>query len=188
MVKPPRPALDPPGHSRDVEDLVDQVGTVIEQDPAPGILSAGPPRRPVMHRTLTPVGCKPMYRQLRQVPPSDPPLLEPFTQRRPRWIVAILVTAHDDLPRPPGGPKLLDLCHRKRHRFLAQDVIAGRETPERKLEMGGGWSADVDEIDRSKSVRVGEVGEMRNAGQGPFAGSRIHRPHDSESLRDALAL
>src|SRR5439155_22727384 len=82
-----------------VEHQVDQVRSVIQEDPSPARLASAAPRR-VGGSPGPCVGGGPANDELTQVPASDATGLQPFAYLEPSGVVAALVAGPDP---PPGA-------------------------------------------------------------------------------------
>src|SRR5437773_3926012 len=143
----------PRGHGsrdpRDVEQLVHEMGPVIEQYAAPPRRTRAAPRRTP---SVTPrIRREPVDPELREVPAPDRAFAQPVLHPEPHRIEAVLMTRHHDPVADPGRRgDAVRFGARERHRLLAHDVVAPLEAPQDEIEMRDRRRADVDEVDWSE--------------------------------------
>src|SRR5665213_1803142 len=97
MAQAPRPRANVRRYSGCVEHLVDEMGSVIEQNAAARVSAQSTPRRGIAARAT--VRHQPIHVQLGEMPAPNGALLEPLPQLHPHWIVPVLVARHY---HPPG--------------------------------------------------------------------------------------
>ena len=143
--------------SRDVQQLVDQVRAMIEQHAASAIRAPPAPRHGTVPRAR--IGGESVDAELGEMPAADGAVIQPPFHAPPHRVETVLMAGHDDPARVVrGGRQRRRLRAIYRDRFLAQDVIALRQTPQRHLEVRRRRRADIDEVDLSeigKPVGVG---------------------------------
>ena len=131
-------AAGPGAHRRrrpgNVQQLVHEMGAVIEQHTAPAI---GPPAAPRHDAGVgAPVGREPVHAEFREIPAADHLLIEPAFYTAPHRIEAVLMAGHHD---PAGalcrGRERGGFGARHRDRLFAQHVIALRQRPERQCHV-----------------------------------------------------
>src|SRR5207247_7999389 len=101
--QPPGPRPDRARRPRDVEQLVHEMGPVVEQHAAAAV---GAPPTPRHRAPCGPwVRREPVDPELRKMPTADQSLIEPALHSSPRRVIAVLVARHEDPPRAPcrGG-------------------------------------------------------------------------------------
>jgi len=169
----------------DVEQLIDEVRTVVEQHPAAPGRTRAAPRQAGVAGGATRIGGRPVDGEFGQVPVADGASGEPLLHLHPDRVVAVLVTRHHDATVGPGGgadPVRFDA--RQRDGLLAHDMVATLEPPERQVQVRCGRRADVDEIQRPEVRELLAAREQRKRVDRRHVGGAVYqRDHFQPALQ-----
>ena len=160
--QPPGPGAHRGRRPRDVEQLVDEMGAVVEQHAASPRHAGPAPRHPGGRAPR--IGRLAVHRKLGQVPPPDRPLAQPILHLDPHGVEPILVTRHHD---PAVGARrggdAVRFDPRERHRLLTHDVVAALQAPQGEVQVRGRRRTNVDEVEGTDVGELLGVREQRDA-------------------------
>jgi len=183
VTQPAGPRIHGRRKPRDVEQLVDEMGPVVQQHAAPPRGARSAPRRGVGRPGKPGVGREPVDRELGEVPAPDRAVLQPLLHLHPHRIEAVLMARHHDSAAGPSRDgEAVRFRARDRHGFFTHHMVALPEAPQREVEVRRRRRANVDEVERAESSQLVSVRQQRDPVHRREGGRAVHDGDDLDSL------